>query len=158
MTDIQILIISLAKSFSNSAAQDYILYINNLFTNSPLAKALSQLDIEIMSTTQVKALELPLTIRQLKQAKESLKWEYLKTVTVDNILYFLWQNNNQILNITTVYNLTDTVIKSHKRSSSTSISVFIIRFIFRDSAHKDLSISTAIEVYNHYMSEIDIAN
>ena len=63
MTDIQILIIFLAKSLSNLAAQDYILYINNLFINSLLAKTLSQLDIEIMSTTQVKALELSLTIR-----------------------------------------------------------------------------------------------
>ena len=62
------------------------------------------------------------------------------------------------MNITTVYNLTDTVIKSHKRPSSTSTSVFIIRSIFEDSACKDLSISTAIEIYNHYMSEIDIAN
>ena len=73
MTDTQTLVISLAKSLSNPAAQDYILYTDNLFTNGPLAKALSQLDIEVMSTTQVKALELSLTIRQLKQAKESLK-------------------------------------------------------------------------------------
>ena len=73
MTDIQTLIIFLAKSLSNLTAQDYILYTDNLFINGPLAKALSQLDIGVMGTTQVKALELPLTIRQLKQAKESLK-------------------------------------------------------------------------------------
>ena len=73
MINTQTLVISLAKSLSNLTAQDYILYINNLFINSLLAKTLSQLDIEIMSTTQVKALELSLTIRQLKQAKESLK-------------------------------------------------------------------------------------
>ncbi len=73
MADTQALVISLAKSLSNSAAQDYILYINNLFINSLLAKALSQLDIGVMGTTRVKALGLSLTIRQLKQAKESLK-------------------------------------------------------------------------------------
>jgi len=50
------------------------------------------------------------------------------------------------------------IIKSCKKSSSISTSVSIIRFIFRDSACKDLSISAAIEVYNYYMSEIDIAN
>src|SRR6266487_7194993 len=111
-----------------------------------------------MGTTRVKASGLPLIIKQLKHAKEPLKWGYLKTVTVDNILYFLWQNNNQVLGITTAYNLTDTVIKSRKRPSSTSTSASIIRPIFRDSACKDLPISTAIEVYNHYMSEIDIAN
>jgi hypothetical protein len=111
-----------------------------------------------MRMTQIKALKLSLTIRQLKYVKESLKWRYLKTVTVDNILYFLWQNNNQILSITTVYNLTDMIMKSHKRPSSTSTSASIIRSIFRDSACKDLPIPVVINVYNAYMSAADIAN
>src|SRR5438034_8507491 len=156
MTDTQALVISLAKSLPDPA-QDYILYLDNLFTNSLLAKALRQLGIGVMGTTQVKALGLPLTIRQLKQAKESLKWEYLKTVTVDNILYFLWQDNNQVLGITTAYNLTDMIIKSCKRSSSTSTSVFVIRSLFEDSARKDLPISAVINAYNSYMSAADIA-
>ena len=63
MTDTQTLIIFLAKSLLNLIAQDYILYTDNLFINDFLAKTLSQLDIEIMSTTWVKALELSLTIR-----------------------------------------------------------------------------------------------
>ena len=60
--------------------------------------------------------------------------------------------------MTTAYNLTDTVIWSQNRPSSTSTSVSIIRSIFEDSAIKDLSILIAINVYNHYMSVIDIAN
>ena len=58
----------------------------------------------------------------------------------------------------TAYNLTDIVIWSHNRSSSTSISVSIIWSVFESSSWKDLSISVAIDIYNHYMSEIDIAN
>ena len=50
------------------------------------------------------------------------------------------------------------IIKSCKKSSSISTSVSIIKSIFEDSACKDLSISAVIEVYNHYISEIDIAN
>jgi len=50
MTDIQTLVIHLAKNLSNSAAQDYILYLDNLFINDLLAKTLRQLDIEIMRT------------------------------------------------------------------------------------------------------------
>ena len=73
MTDIQTLVISLAKSLSNLTAQDYILYTDNLFINDLLAKTLSQLDIEIMRTIQIKALEFSLTIRQLKYVKKSLK-------------------------------------------------------------------------------------
>ena len=72
MADTQALVIFLAKSLPDPA-QGYILYLDNLFTNSLLAKALGQLDIGVMGTTRVKALGLPLTIRHLKQAKESLK-------------------------------------------------------------------------------------
>ena len=139
-------------------AQDYILYLDNFFINDFLAKTLRQLDIEIMRTTWVKALKLSLTIKQLKQAKESLKWEYLKIVIVDNILYFLWQDNNWVLSIITVYNLTDMIIRTHKRSSSTSTSVSITRSVFGNLPVKKLPILIAINVYNHYMSEIDTAN
>ena len=49
MTDTQTLIMFLAKSLSEPA-QSFILYLDNLFTNLPLATALGQLDIEIMRT------------------------------------------------------------------------------------------------------------
>src|SRR5438034_1846431 len=44
------------------------------------------------------------------------------------------------------------------RSSSTSTSVFIIKSVFENLSVKKLSILIAINVYNHYMSEIDTAN
>ena len=49
MTDIQTLVIFLAKSFSDSI-QDYILYLDNFFNNIFLANALTQLKIEVMRT------------------------------------------------------------------------------------------------------------
>ena len=49
MTDTQTLVMSLAKSLPNSA-QDYTLYLDNLFINGPLTKALRWLDIEDMKT------------------------------------------------------------------------------------------------------------
>ena len=60
--------------------------------------------------------------------------------------------------MTTAYNLTDTVIQFHNKSSSTSTSVSIIQSVFKFFLQKNLSISIAIDVYNHYMSEVDIAN
>ena len=72
MINTQTLVISLAKSLSDPA-QDYILYLDNLFTNLSLATALEQLDIEIMRTAQVNALDFSEEIVQLKYAKESLK-------------------------------------------------------------------------------------
>ena len=77
---------------------------------------------------------------------------------VDNILYFLRQDNNRVLGITTAYNLTNMIIKARNRPSFTSTSVFVIRSIFEASARKDLPIPAAINAYNHYMGGMDIAN
>ena len=73
MTNTQALVISLAKSLLNLAAQDYILYLDNLFTNILLATALEKLDIEVIETIKATIKELSLSLIQLKHAKESLK-------------------------------------------------------------------------------------
>ena len=73
MTDTQALVISLAKSLSDSSVIDYILYLDNLFSNILLAKILEELDIDIMSTVQVNILRFSLELVQLKQVKQSLK-------------------------------------------------------------------------------------
>ena len=73
MADTQTLVISLAKSLPDSAYQDYTLYLDNLFNNVPLADALAQLKIGVMGTARVNAIELPLSLVQLKNSKESLK-------------------------------------------------------------------------------------
>ena len=60
--------------------------------------------------------------------------------------------------MTTVYNMIDTIIRAQKRSSSISTSAAITQSVFENLSIKDLFISTDINAYNHYMSEIDIAN
>ena len=69
MTDIQALIIFLAKSLSNSSIINYILYLDNLFSNILLAKILEELNIDIMSMIQVNVLKFSLELVQLKQVK-----------------------------------------------------------------------------------------
>ena len=96
MTDTQTLVISLTKSLPDSA-QDYTLYLDNLFTNIPLATALGKLSIGVMGTIQANAAGLPLSLVQLKQAKESLKWGHLETATAEQAVCFLWQDNAWVL-------------------------------------------------------------
>ena len=60
--------------------------------------------------------------------------------------------------MTTAYNLTDTVIRARKRPSATSTSAAITQSVFKNLSVKDLFILIIINVYNHYMSEIDTAN
>src|SRR5436190_14855429 len=79
MADTQALVISLAKSLPDLTVQDYILYLDNLFTNIPLADALGQLGIGVMRTTRIKASGFLLSLIQLKQAKKPLKWGHLET-------------------------------------------------------------------------------
>src|SRR5204863_10105783 len=78
MADTQALVISLAKSLPDPA-QGYTLYLDNLFNNISLSLALAQLKIGVMGTARINALGLLLNIKQLKDAKGSLKWGYLKT-------------------------------------------------------------------------------
>ena len=62
------------------------------------------------------------------------------------------------MGITTAYNLTDTVIRTRKRPSSTSTSASITRPVFGDLPVKKLPIPVAINAYNHYMGGVDTAN
>ena len=96
LADTQALVISLAKSLLDPAI-GYILYLDNLFTNIPLATALGQLGIGVMGTTRANASGLPLSLVQLKQAKESLKWGHLETATAEQAVCFLWQDNARVL-------------------------------------------------------------
>ena len=113
MTNTQTLVISLVKSLLNSA-QEFTLYLDNLFSNIPLAHALAQLKIEVMGIARVNAIGLPLSLVQLKNSKKSLKWGHLetaiatsyqlkvqpgvyKTQLVAPVNCGLWQDNNRVL-------------------------------------------------------------
>jgi len=72
MTDIQTLVLFLAKSLSDSA-KSYTLYLDNLFSSILLAVALKKLDIEVMSTAQINTSELSSSLIQLKHSKEILE-------------------------------------------------------------------------------------
>jgi len=148
----------LAKSLPEPTNLGYTLYLDNLFTNVPLATALGELGIGVMGTTRATASGLPKELAQLKQAKKPLEWGYLETAITNSPQCFLWQDNNRVLGMTTAYNLTDTVIRPRKRPSATSTSAAITRPIFGDSAVKDLPIPIAIDAYNHHMGGVDIAN
>ena len=111
LADTQALVILLAKSLPEPANFGYTLYLDNLFTNIPLATALGELRIGVMGTTRATASGFPKELAQLKKSKEPLEWGYLKTAIVDRAQCFLWQDNNRVLGITTAYNLEDTVIR-----------------------------------------------
>ena len=60
--------------------------------------------------------------------------------------------------MTTAYNLTDMIIRAHKRSSHTSTYASITRSVFENSPVKELPIPVGINAYNHHMGGVDIGN
>jgi hypothetical protein len=148
----------ITASITAPITAQYTLYLDNLFTNIPLANALGELGIGVMGTTRLNAKGFPPGLIQLKKAKSSLIWGHLETTIADRVLCFLWQDNSKVLGITTAYDLTETVIRRRKRPSATSTSATITRPMFGDSPVKDLPIPIAIDAYNHYMGGVDIAN
>jgi hypothetical protein len=81
---------------------------------------------------------------------------------VENVLYFIWQNNNTVLDLTTTHSLhrpkKDTIIRNRKRPKPTSTNARITRLIFGDLPRKRLPIPRVIDDYNHHINGVDLAN
>jgi hypothetical protein len=74
------------------------------------------------------------------------------------MLCFLLQDNNTVLEMTTVYDLTKTVIRLRKRPAPTSTNARIVRPVFGEEIEKELLILRVIDDYNYYMNGVDTAN
>ena len=78
---------------------------------------------------------------------------------MEQTLIFIWQDNNAVLDMTTVHCLkNETVNRYRKRPSFTSTNAHIVRPVFGDESQKWLFISHVIDDYNHYMNRVDRAN
>jgi hypothetical protein len=60
--------------------------------------------------------------------------------------------------LSSIYSPYSYVTTKRKRPATTSINVAIARAPFGDDVEKEQPISTAIDDYNHYMGDVDIAN
>jgi hypothetical protein len=76
---------------------NYILYLDNLFTSLPLAKALKEASIGMTGTTRKNTKETPPWLLELKQKNKELVWNSALDKIVKGILIFLWQDNNAVI-------------------------------------------------------------
>lgn len=60
--------------------------------------------------------------------------------------------------MTTVHTDHETIMRSRRRLSKIATNARTFRKSFRDKAVKKLSISQFINMYNHFMNEVDIAD
>jgi hypothetical protein len=82
-------------------------------------------------------------------------------VVVSYCLYFLWQDNNAVLAITTAHSLhrqEDRVEVHRRRPKASSSNAVITWLVFEGESRKWLRIPEAIDDYNHGMNGVDIAS
>jgi Transposase IS4 len=133
--------------------------LDNLFLNVNVSQALLALRICCAGTTRKNAQGIPDWLIKLKQHNCGLVWNLTLAEVVDSTLYFLWQDNNAVLGLTTAHCLkNDTIERLRKRPSPTSVNARIVRPVFRDELFKWLYIPCAIDDYNHYMNKVDRSN
>ena len=80
---------------------------------------------------------------------------------VGNALCFAWQDNNVVLVATTSHSIhrdSDFVTVTRKRPSKSSTNAAIARPAFKGQLTAELSISIAIDDYNHGINAVDLAN
>jgi hypothetical protein len=78
---------------------DYVLYLDNLFTNVPLLKALKELPVGATDTTRKNAISIPASLLKFKQNNTELMWNSALSQMIEGVNVFLWQNNNAVIGI-----------------------------------------------------------
>ena len=80
---------------------------------------------------------------------------------VDFYLYFVWQDNNAVIAITTAYSLhqeEDQVTINRHQLKATSTNTDITQPIFEGFHEKILDIPIPINDYNHHMNGVNISS
>ena len=108
--------------------------------------------------TRKNAKGIPQALLDLKEQNRALIWNSYIGIIINSVLCFLWQDNNAVLGITTVYSLHHLVKRLRNRPSITSTNAYIVRPVFGDLQRKELDILYAIDEYNHHMNTVDRNN
>jgi hypothetical protein len=85
--------------------------LDNLFLNINVSQALLALRICCTGTTRKNAQGIPEWVIKLKQRNRGLIWNSTLAEIVDSTLYFLWQDNNAVLGLTTAHCLKNDTIE-----------------------------------------------
>ena len=116
---------------------DFILFINNYFSESKIAKKLKPRGIIVYETIKSNRLDLSkLLVKIKKNFSKNISYEVLTEVIQNNILLVIWQDNTLVLKLITAYNVSeinDTIFKKRKRFSRTSTNARIILSAFKNN-------------------------
>ncbi len=105
--------------------QTYTIYLDNLFTSTPLFRQLKVNGIGACGTTRPDSSpDFPAVLQVLKEKYgHSLPWGTLVAIPVDGVLCLGWIDNNTVLSLSTVHTVNqvaDRVTRWRKRPQATS--------------------------------------
>ena len=140
----------------------WVVFLDNLFLNVPVAHVLLNFFIGVMGTTRKNAAGVPPQLIALKDRNTPMLYGSQVSSQVGKALCFAWQDNNVVLSITTAFTLVkgvdNWILRMRRRPKVSSTNAAIARPIFGDQVRKELVIPAAIDAYNHHMNGIDRAN
>jgi hypothetical protein len=96
LAETQALCVRLCKSLPYEK-HDFVVYLDNLFTNQPLLKALREYGIGAYGTVRKNAKGVPLRLLKLKERKSELQWDSTQNEVIEGVNCFLWQDNSALL-------------------------------------------------------------
>jgi hypothetical protein len=134
-------VIQLATQLRSSVPDSVIsrvhcLFLDNLFLNQDVCLALLALNITCMGTTRKNAQGMSPRLITMKKQNRGLVWNSGSGEVIENVLQFLWQDNNTVLAMTTAYSLDETIWRERKRPAITSTNAHIVRPVFGDAVKK----------------------
>ena len=177
----QVVVLDLLNQQNIANNNEHVVWLNNLFTSTRLLVVLRELEFEVAETVRViktkrdeyeekhgtatqkqqkkKNRELNTRLNDLKLKYEAqLEWEQLyEAISEDKkVIQFAWKDQQIVLFMSTVHIDQQHVEKLRRRSVKIFINARTFRAPFDDLAIKKLFISDFIDLYNHFMNDVDV--
>ena len=134
--------------------------MDNYFSSIPLFQHLRDHGIGAAGTTRLGRHDFPAELALDKSvAGRILEWNHLSGTIVNGVCSALWQDNNMVLFLTTIYNLQQLVLANRQRPKKSSTNAISARKSFGEFDHcKLLPIPEMIDDYNQFIGGVDIAD
>ena len=181
----QTMIFDLLQQHDISDDFRHIVWLNNLFTSARLLSKLIEIefeDVDTVRTTKTRREMLEIIVSEKIQKSQSkkeknkefqnclaelkteydaqLNWNtfYEDLFDDDQMLEFAWKNQQVMLFMSIVSTDKKTMKRMRKRFAKIAINAKTSRIVFDDMTMKKLIISEFIDLYNHFMNDVDVAN
>ena len=140
--------------------QAFNIYMDNFFSSIPLFKYLRSNGIGACGTVRTNSARFPKQLKIDKKTALKFNWDTISGAVVDEVLAFLWVDNNLVTMLTTIHGLGDQwkIERNRRRPRITNVNKARVQDTWGTSPRKIVAIPKIIDDYNHYMGGVDIAD